>query len=252
MVAMAVVTLLAIGSGSIAWWQRGEANHNAEVAQRNAEEAQRNQSRALAALANIEAVNGSPATAVRLALAAVPPKLTMPARAYVREAEAAVLESLQHMREWRRSGGQNAVLWAAFTPDGSALAVVPDNNTARVQEISTGNEIALLNGHEDAVLSAGFSPDCRILATGSSDRTARLWEVASGKQIAVLRGHEGSVRSLAISPNGRAIVTFSEGAARLWEVPTGKEIAVLGGVGSAVFSADGEMLATNGSSTIRL
>ena len=95
MAAMAVVTLFAIGGGAIAWWQRGEANRNAAVAQLN-------QSRALAALANDEAVAGSPATAIRVALATVPESIAKPALLYAREAEGAALHALQQLRELRR------------------------------------------------------------------------------------------------------------------------------------------------------
>ena len=59
-------------------------------------------SRALAGLAENEVERGSPATAVRLALAALPMRLDSPDRAYARVAEGALLYSVQHLRERRR------------------------------------------------------------------------------------------------------------------------------------------------------
>ena len=98
-----ILTIIAIAGGSVAWWQRGEAQLNAEEAQRNAETAQRNESRALAGLAENEVERGSPVTAVHLALAALPMRLDWPDRPYARVAEGALRCSVvQHLREWQR------------------------------------------------------------------------------------------------------------------------------------------------------
>jgi TIR domain-containing protein len=81
--ALGVVTMLLIGAvaaAGIAIQQRQVAIQQRQAAIAQRDQAQRNESRALAALANIEADSGSPATAVRLALAAVPPRLATPAR----------------------------------------------------------------------------------------------------------------------------------------------------------------------------
>jgi hypothetical protein len=165
MVAMAVVTLLAIGGGAVAWWQRGEANRNAAVAQHNADEArhnaekaQLNQSRALAVLANIEAAAGSPATAIRVALAGLPKILAKRAGVHALEAEGAVLDALQQLREMRRIDHEGYVLSVAFSPDGRTLATGSADKTARLWEVETGREIARLRGHEDDVISVSLQP----------------------------------------------------------------------------------------------
>ena len=120
---MALLALLAIGGGGIAWWQRDEAHRNAEQAQRNARDAQHNQSRALAALARIEADEGSPASAVRVALAAVPQDLAAPDRAYVRQAEEMIWNGLQKLRELRRTNNEAKVSSVAFSPDGKPIVI---------------------------------------------------------------------------------------------------------------------------------
>jgi WD40 repeat protein len=255
--ALAVVTMLLIGAIAAA-----------AIAIKQREEAQRNQSRALVVLAGIEADAGSPATAIRLALAAMP-EGTAPID-YGREAEGPALHALQQLREFRRVGPLEEMVPVAFSPDGRTLATAA-KDMVRLWEAATAKEIATLRSQESLVFSVAFSPDGRTLATGSDDNTTRLWEVASGVEIAALRGHEEGpepplvpklegVTSIVFSPDGRMLATGADyNTTRLWEVASGREIAVLRGheerdkqpllaklehVTSVAFSPDGRTLAT--------
>ena len=243
--ALGVVTMLLIGAVAAA--AIAVQQQQAAISQRD--QAQRNESRALAAIADIEADTGSPAAAIRVSLAGVSANVATPSRAYAREAEGAVSHALQQLREVRRFAHKNDVRSVAFSPNGRTLATGSTDETAGLWEVATGKEIAVLRGHEGHVNSVAFSPDGRMLATGAADNTARLWELATGKEIIAFRGHEETVASVAFSPDGRSVVTGSEDmTARLWEVATGKEVAVLRGhmrrVSSVVFSPDGRLILT--------
>jgi hypothetical protein len=66
---------------------------------------------------------------------------------------------------------------AVFSPDGQRVLTASIDHTARIWDIASGKEIALLRGHEDGVLNAVFSPDGQSVATVSYDKTARLRRV---------------------------------------------------------------------------
>jgi WD40 repeat protein len=208
-----------------------------------------NQARVLAALAKIEAEQGSLTSALRAALTALPRNLAAPNEPYALEAEGALLSGLLYVQELRRFGHEGRVYAVAFSPDGRTLATGSDDGAVQLWEVETGRKIRALRGHSNWVSSVAFSPDGHTLATGSADRSVRLWEAATGHEIAVLRGHTDRVLSAAFSPDGRTLATGSEDqTARLWEVATGREIRALRGheswVSSVAFSPDGHSLAT--------
>ena len=141
---------------------------------------------------------------------------------------------------------EGAVTSASFSPDGNTLVTASDDQTARLWNADTGEEIATLN-HEGAVSAASFSPDGNTLVTASDDQTARLWNADTGEEIVTLN-HEGAVSAASFSPDGNTLVTASnDQTARLWNTDTGEEIATLnhkGLVTSASFSPDGNTLVT--------
>jgi dipeptidyl aminopeptidase/acylaminoacyl peptidase len=68
---------------------------------------------------------------------------------------------------------------AAFSPDGSRVAVAGREGVVGVWDTRRGKLLQSLRGHEKAVRSVVFSPDGKHLLTASEDGTARLWDAAS-------------------------------------------------------------------------
>ena len=64
------------------------------------------------------------------------------------------------------------------SPDGSQIVTVSWDQTIRIWEASTRQEVSQLTGHTGPILSAAFSPDGAQIATGSADKTARIWVVS--------------------------------------------------------------------------
>ena len=154
-------------------------------------------------------------------------------------------------------GHKYVVYYAEFSPDGKYVVTASggirptgfpaiSDRSARLWDVETGRELAVLEYPEDLVIHAGFSPDGKHIVT-TGVRSARLWDVQTSQQVMVLTGHNGWVRHFAFSPNGKHLVTVSgDGTACLWNINIGKQIAVLAdhtsGVNHAAFSSDGQKL----------
>jgi WD40 repeat protein len=113
----------------------------------------------------------------------------------------------------------------AFSPDGKTVALDGMNQTVRLKDIATGQDLALVRGHTDWVQALAFSPDGKTLASGSLDQTIRLWDLGGGqlRARATLRGHTGSVDSLAFSLDGRTLASGGgDRTLRLWDVESGR------------------------------
>jgi len=107
----------------------------------------------------------------------------------------------------------------AFSPDGQYAATASNDNTARLWDVQTGQEIRQFIGHTENIWSVVFSADGKTIATASNDGTARLWDVQTGQELRSLVGHTAGVENVIFSPDGKFIATASDdGTARLWDV----------------------------------
>jgi WD40 repeat protein/ABC-type uncharacterized transport system involved in gliding motility auxiliary subunit len=113
----------------------------------------------------------------------------------------------------------SGVQGVAFSPDGTRLVTASADDTAKVWDVETGEEIATLAGHTGDVIGAAFSPDGEMIATSSADNTVRLWDPDSGEELAVLEGHRSVVWRVAFSPDGTRLVSAGQDqAVIIWDV----------------------------------
>ena len=134
----------------------------------------------------------------------------------------------------------------AWTPDGSKLVTVSDDETAKVWSMETGELLGTFHGHHDEIRSLAISPDGSKAVTGDWDLTAIVWDlnaVAAGSgsgggsaddppHLVILEdrydyedgwGGEEVVRDIAITPDGSKILTANfDATVKVWSMATGE------------------------------
>jgi WD40 repeat protein/serine/threonine protein kinase len=92
------------------------------------------------------------------------------------------LFDLRNRAQLARLNLGSQVLGLAFSPDGTRLAVGCRDNTIRLIDVATRQEVAELRGHTDYVQAVAWSPDGTKLVSGSGDKTVRIWDSLSVKE----------------------------------------------------------------------
>jgi WD40 repeat protein len=156
------------------------------------------------------------------------------------------------------------VMGIAFNHDGSLVATAGADKTARIWDVTTGEELQVLTGHAMGLTNVAFSPDGRLLATSSeeSDAFVRIWDVAAGKEMFSLPPvHADKVWGLAFGPNETILATGGgDTTVKLWyldlEAGEGHVLATLigfpGPTWFTTFSPDGRALAAGGGTVVKV
>ncbi|KAG0269267.1 hypothetical protein BGZ95_002140 [Linnemannia exigua] len=135
-----------------------------------------------------------------------------------------------------------------FSPDSRSLVSSGYDNTLRLWDPITGEELLTLEGHSHNIHSVAISPCGSRIASAGNDGTVRLWDAQTGECLCVLEGHGSYVKSVKYSPDGRQVVSGGwDGTIRLWDSKTGEPVNVSnpcsGHVMSLAYSPDGQWIA---------
>ncbi|BBM86609.1 eIF2A-related protein [Candidatus Uabimicrobium amorphum] len=144
-----------------------------------------------------------------------------------------------------------------FSKNGNLLVSGADDNTVRLWNINTQQELTRFTAHKATrsightdflVWSVKLSPDNKRIASGSNAGTVGIWNVDEPDKSMTYK-ITPTIHSVSISPDGKKILWgASSNAVRLWSVDTGEEIYRLDGhkrsVLSVCFSSDGKFAAS--------
>lgn len=155
-------------------------------------------------------------------------------------------DEARKMQRWTLTGHTGKVFSVAFSPDGKLLASGGNDNTIRVWDVASGEQLQEFTGHTDGVVSVTFSPDGKTLAGGAYLIT--LWDVETGTRLHTLKGHDSGAYSVAFRSDGKMLASAGKiDPVKLWDVKRGKHLYTLLGhdqVYCVAFSPDGEKLAS--------
>ena len=138
---------------------------------------------------------------------------------------------------------------AAWSSDGTLLAVEEGQGAVRVWEVRSRRPVALLQGHTANINAVEFAPEGSRLLVASDDGSASLWEDArTGRRVHLLP-HQASVIDARFSPSGGQVVTASsDRTAVVWDAATGERVRTLrehqGTVTRVLFARDGDRIVT--------
>jgi WD40 repeat protein len=118
----------------------------------------------------------------------------------------------------------------AISADGRVALSGGDDDTARLWDIRTGEEICCLP-HPTRVWDVALTPDLRFGLTTTQglpnqSGSLRVWNLAACRQWAGRVRHNGAVTAVALSPDGKQILSGNtDGTVLLWNLGDGAGLA---------------------------
>lgn len=92
--------------------------------------------------------------------------------------------SSDHVR-WETAS--SSIYRAAYSADGTMLAIVCNDRLVRVLNATDGSIRFQSTNHRAPIHGIAFSPDSRLLATGSEEGTIKFWHVGLGQELMELK-----------------------------------------------------------------
>src|SRR5690606_13597593 len=140
-----------------------------------------------------------------------------------------------------------------FSPDGSQLASISDDQYVHLWDAATGSEIAAAVGHTNITTAVTFSPDSSTLAFSDYDENLWLWDTNAMPELNLATRIAGgadtsaeNVTGVAYSPDGSILAVVDSFTVKLYDASNYQLLRELDGDGivdALAFSPDGTLIA---------
>lgn len=106
----------------------------------------------------------------------------------------------------------------AFCRARNQMVSARNDNSLRIQDAHTFQELHMLRGHTYFINWAAFNQDGTKVVSASADKTVRVWDALEGRELHILHGHENWVRSVVFNKTRDQIVSAGDDCTlRIWE-----------------------------------
>jgi len=134
-----------------------------------------------------------------------------------------------------------------FSGNGRYIASGANDQTVKLWDVETGEELRTFTGHQGWIKGVMFSPDDKYILSNGEGPMAKLWEAETGRLIKTFKGfYAYDFHEFDFSPDSKSIVTADYENLIIWDTAEGGELKKIAkketGFTCAAFSPDSKLV----------